>query len=289
MRPRKIVHDIALDIGRGCALGLVGPNGAGKTTTIKLGAGLLRPETGQVSIFGRPAPEAASRKCLGLLTENQYIYPHLRLREWLVMLAGFSGLSARQSRQRLEAVLSAVDLTARADQMMHTLSKGQLQRAGLAQALIHEPEILFLDEPMSGLDPYWRYQVQQMLSDFKSRGGTILFSSHILADVERLSDSIALLEEGRICWRGNLSELSRNIKGYEALCRTDQTEILEKISVNGKPELQSEGGWRVSVPVDRKDELIRLASQGTITLDSLRPVREELEEILFRFTSRPAK
>ncbi len=285
MRSKIIIYDMDLSVPAGTVMGLVGPNGAGKTTTIKLGAGLLRPQTGQVLIKERLSTEAGARACLGLLTETQYIYPHLRLKEWLIMLAGLSGVKGGKRTRRVNEVLELLDLTGQANQMMHTLSKGQIQRAGLAQALIHEPAILLLDEPMSGLDPYWRYRVQKILLDFKSEGGTILFSSHILVDVERLSDQVALLEEGRLLWTGRLADLQRRITGYEVICQTRQPEVLANLAYNGKMESQPKGGWLFSILATQKKELLQLASADTITLESLRPVQEEIEEVLFGFTS----
>jgi ABC-2 type transport system ATP-binding protein len=285
MKFRVILKNIDLDVPEGKVIGLVGPNGAGKTTTIKLGAGLLQPESGKVLIHGRPAAEAGARSCLGLLTESQYVYPHLRLKEWLIMMAGLSGLRGERRTQRVNDVLDLLDLTGQSSQMMRTLSKGQVQRAGLAQALVHEPAILLLDEPMSGLDPYWRYRIQRILLDFKGSGGTILFSSHILVDVERLSDRVALMEGGRVRWTGSLSDLPRKIKGYEAICRTEQPELLRKLASGNKVEVRPEGGWIVPISSDKREELLNLASGGTVTLDSLRPIREEIEEVLFSFTS----
>jgi len=284
MTSRKIIHEMDIRVPVGSVLGLVGPNGAGKTTTIKLGAGLLYPDTGQVLIHGKPAVDAASRRTLGLLTETQYIYPHLKLREWLVMLAGFSGLKGSDCTKQVEKTLSLVALDDRAHQMMFTLSKGQLQRAGLAQALVHKPDILMLDEPMSGLDPYWRYRMQKILLDFKSAGGTILFSSHILADVERLCDQVALIEGGRLRWIGRLSDMQRNIRGYEAICHTSDPEVLK--SVAQEMVLQPEGQWQVSLSITNKDELLRLASSGLVNLESLRPVQDEIEEVLFSFSGK---
>ncbi len=284
MTSRKIIHEMDIRVPAGSVLGLVGPNGAGKTTTIKLGAGLLYPDAGQVLIHGKPAVDAASRRTLGLLTETQYIYPHLKLREWLVMLAGFSGLKGSDCTKQVEKTLSLVELDDRAHQMMFTLSKGQLQRAGLAQALIHQPDILMLDEPMSGLDPYWRYRMQKILLDFKSAGGTILFSSHILADVERLCDQVALIEGGRLRWIGRLSDMQRNIRGYEAICRMSDPEVLKPVAQ--EMVLQPEGQWQVSLSIAHKDELLRLASSGLVNLESLRPIQDEIEEVLFSFSGK---
>ena len=290
MKRKTIVHDLDMGIPKGTALGLVGPNGAGKTTSIKLAAGLMTPATGSVLIHGVPAVESAARRTLGLLTETQYIYPHLKIREWLTMLAGFSGLKGGHRRERVDAVLALMELTDRAGMMMNTLSKGQLQRAGLAQALVHEPEILLLDEPMSGLDPYWRYRLSTILKDYKASGGTLLFSSHIIADVERLSDRVALIEDGRVRWIGALSDMPRQVIGYEAVFQAESLEDLKALTNGNHPERLPKGEWRIAIPIDKKEALLHLSAQNRITLESLRPMQEEIEEVLFKFAGggRPA-
>jgi ABC-2 type transport system ATP-binding protein len=233
MKNRAILRNINLNVSKGSVLGLVGPNGAGKTTTLKLGAGLLAPDCGSVLINGKNATDKMARTFLGLLTETQYIYPHMQLKEWLIMLAGLSGISGRSSRHRADEMLAEVELVKQKNQMMHTLSKGQLQRAGLAQALLHDPDILLLDEPMSGLDPYWRYKILNILIEYKKKGGTIVFSSHILGDVETLSDKVALLQKGKIIWSGRLKELDRKVAGYKIICYTSAPEIIEKTAGRG--------------------------------------------------------
>jgi ABC-2 type transport system ATP-binding protein len=283
MKRRAIVRDLDMDVPKGTALGLVGPNGAGKTTSIKLAAGLMAPATGSVLVNGVPAVESDARRKLGLLTETQYIYPHLRVREWLIMLAGFSGLKGSHRRERVDAVLELMELADRAGMMMNTLSKGQLQRAGLAQALLHEPEILLLDEPMSGLDPYWRYRLNKILKDYKASGGTLLFSSHILADVERLSDRVALIERGRVRWIGALSDMPRQVIGYEAVCRAQSPDDLKALTNGNHPERLPKGEWRIAIPIAEKEALLHLSAQNRITLESLRPMQEEIEEVLFKF------
>jgi len=283
MRRKAIVQDLNMAVPKGAALGLVGPNGAGKTTSIKLAAGLMPPAGGQVLVNGVSAVEPRARKGIGLLTETQYIYPHLKVREWLGMLAGFSGLKGRRLRERVDAVLALVELTDRAGMMLNTLSKGQLQRAGLAQALVHEPEILLLDEPMSGLDPYWRYRLHKILMEYKASGGTLLFSSHILVDVERLSDRVALIEQGRVRWTGALTDMPRQVVGYEAVCRAQDPGDFKALTNGHHPERLPNGQWRVAIPIDKKEALLNMAAQGGISMESLRPVQEEIEEVLFKF------
>ena len=288
MKSKRILDNITLEIEKGTVLGLVGPNGAGKTTTIKLGAGLLSPESGKVMIQGNAAVFSTSRKSLGLLTESQYFYPYLRLKEWLKMMGGLSGMSRTGTRKRINDVLELVELSSHGDQMMRTLSKGQLQRVGIAQAFLHEPEILILDEPMSGLDPYWRYKVLNILMDYKKKGGTIVFSSHILSDVETLSDKVALLQKGKIVWNGRLKELDRKVEGYKITCYTNTPGIIGKIAIGNEIEKQPDGGWFFSIPSDKRAEFLDLvASNEEIKVESFLPIQEELASVLFRTTVSP--
>jgi len=282
-RNRRLVDGLHFEMMPGQVLGLVGPNGAGKTTTIKLAAGLVSPSVGRVEIKGQSSTRAKARQCIGMVTENQYIYLHLKLREWLTMMGGLSGLKGQSLRSRVSDMLAQIELEKRADQMMHTLSKGQLQRAGIAQAMIHQPDILILDEPMSGLDPYWRFRLLNMLRQFRLNGGTILFSSNILVDVERLSDMVALIHDGRIRWMGRFSDMPRKIKAYEIICRTEAVETLRQLAHPDDPVQQPKGGWAFTIPVDRKEKVLSLSSIGVMDIESMHPVREEIEEVLFGF------
>ena len=288
MKSKRILDNITLEIETGTIVGLVGPNGAGKTTTIKLGAGLVSPESGNVFIQGKPTIFSTSRKKMGLLTEAQYFYPHLRVKEWLKMMSGLSGMTGTDIRKRMDDVLELVELGTFCDQMMRTLSKGQLQRAGLAQALLHEPEILLLDEPMSGLDPYWRYKVLNILLEYKKKGGTIVFSSHIISDVETLSDQVALLQNGKIVWNGPLKGLNRKVEGYKIFCYTNTPEVLERIAQDNKIEKQPDGGWFFSIHPDKKADFMDLAaSSDDVQIESLLPIQEELASVLFRTAVSP--
>ncbi len=282
MRTKAIVRDINFSVPKGSITGLVGPNGAGKTTTLKLGSGLVKPQTGEVLIRNIPAHQILARALTGFLTENQYAYPHLRLKEWLKMMAELSGISSKMATDKTLDVLELVELKDLQNQLMQTLSKGQLQRAGLAQALIHSPPILLLDEPMSGLDPYWRHRMQQILLDFKKNGGTILFSSHILSDVERLCDRLVLIKEGQISWKGAMSELPREIKSYEAVISKVTDINLTQHIPYADIEFRQDKTWVIFFPVDKKNHIIELASENKFSMISLRPIQENIEEVLFK-------
>jgi ABC-2 type transport system ATP-binding protein len=284
MTSKMLVQNISIRVPGNSVVGLIGPNGAGKTTTIKLAAGLIQPESGNVYINSIPASEARARAAIGLLTEAQYVYPYLKLSEWLTMMAGLSGMKNPQIDQRINELLDQVELKDRANQMMKSLSKGQLQRAGIAQALLHNPDILILDEPMSGLDPYWRYKITQMILDLKVSRKTILFSSHILADVEKLCDEIVLIKSGQVIWSGSLTKMPRRIKGYEVICRAKNAGDL--LPILGEVDLQrlSETEWSFTIGADQKQSIMEKIAASPASLESLRPVREEIEEVLFGFS-----
>lgn len=284
LRKKKILEEISFDVPRGSVLGLVGPNGAGKTTSIKLGAGLTRPDCGEVYIDEKPAYTLTARKRIGFLTESQYVYPYLKLREWLRFMGKLSGMSGGTLLQAVEKVLERMDLLDRAEQSMHTLSKGQRQRAGLAQALLHDPDILILDEPLSGLDPYWRRGVQDILHDFQKEGGTILFSSHIMSDVEKLCDSIVLLDTGKVRWKGSLDEMAGQIKSYTVVCTFESGELVEMVPEAREIKKLPADRWQFSLPWEKKTEIINLASQGTLDIESMVPQLQDIEEFLFAKT-----
>ncbi len=209
MKRVEAVRGISFSVAAGEIFGFLGPNGAGKTTTIKILTGLSQPTRGTARLFGQDVREAAARKRLGFLPENPYIYPYLTAREFVHLSARLSGLSPRAARSRTQEVLSRVGIAYAADRSARTLSKGMLQRAGLAAALVGDPELLVLDEPMSGLDPVGRKEVRELILDERRGGRTIFFSSHILTDVQALCERVAILRRGRVVVSGPLSELLR--------------------------------------------------------------------------------
>ncbi|MDD9304599.1 MAG: ABC transporter ATP-binding protein [Desulfobacter sp.] len=259
-------------------MGFLGPNGAGKTTTIKLCAGIINPNSGTILIHGKPVNNAFSRKKIGLLTENQYFPPHLTVKEWLSLLGRISGLSGRTLKEAMDWVLALFDLVKLGDSRIHTLSKGQAQRAGFAQALIHKPEILLLDEPMSGMDPSWRSRIQEILIAYKNRGGTLLFSSHILSDLARLSDHLTFITGGQIKWQGSANEVSDTKTMYEIIFRSDNIEkIIQMIPDSYKA--QPDGSFRIILESEKKNIILKLAVEKSLSLSSITPLYPGLEEL----------
>jgi ABC-2 type transport system ATP-binding protein len=198
MQVVKGLEDLNLEVRRGEVFGYLGPNGAGKTTTLKLLCGLHRATAGEAWLFGVPIGEASSRRRRGFLPEQPYFYDHLNGVEYLEFAARLSGVPAREARRRAGHWLDRVGLGGQERRSLRKYSKGMLQRIGLAAALVHEPDLLILDEPMSGLDPFGRRDVRDLILEQRDRGVTVMFSSHILPDVEMICDRVAILLGGRL-------------------------------------------------------------------------------------------
>jgi len=210
-RPVAILRGVDLAVEHGDVFGLIGPNGAGKTTTVKVLLGLMAPSGGSVAL-GLDGLGA-----VGYLPENPYFYDYLSGREFLSFCARLFGLGAGERKTRADALLRDVGLEAAADVHLRKYSKGMLQRIGIAQALINDPELVLLDEPMTGLDPIGRLEVKRIIQRLHDEGRTVLFNSHILADVEELCTRIAVMKGGRIVWSGTVAEaLTDSPEGLEA-------------------------------------------------------------------------
>lgn len=199
-RPVEILKGVDLQVGPNDVFGLLGPNGAGKTTTVKLVLGLMRPSSGSVRL-GVPGLSH-----VGYLPENPYFYDYLSGREFLGFCAQLFGLDADTRRSRVEGLLGDVGLLSAADTHLRKYSKGMLQRIGIAQALVNDPQLVLLDEPMTGLDPVGRVEVKRIIQGLHMRGKTVLFNSHILSDVHELCSRIAIMREGRVVWQGTVPE-----------------------------------------------------------------------------------
>lgn len=194
----QAVDGISFLVGPGEVLGIIGPNGAGKTTTIKLILGLLHPDRGSVQLFGSSIHDLEVRRRIGYMPETPSFYNHLTGRELLAFAGELCGLTKKQIKERSEDLLGRVGLTEAAHRQLGTYSKGMLQRICLAQALINQPELLFLDEPLDGLDPLGRVRMKEVLLELKEKGTAIVLNSHILSDVEIMSDRIAIMDRGKI-------------------------------------------------------------------------------------------
>lgn len=219
------VADLSLSLKVGEVFGFLGTNGAGKTTTIKMLLGLIRPTSGRVSVFGGDPTDPVTRRRIGYMPETAYYYPYLNARELLAFYGGLCGLDRRTIRERSERLLEEVELADAARRPLKTYSKGMLQRAGIAQALLADPDLLVLDEPFTGLDPLARIRFRGLLQRLRDAGKTIFFSSHELGETELLCDRVAIMKRGRCFYEGPVSRLAGD--GRENLERIF-LDVLEK-------------------------------------------------------------
>ena len=273
-----IVRELDLEVEPGEVFGFLGHNGAGKTTTLKMMMGLSRPDSGEIRLFGEPHLNAAIRRRVGFLPENPYFYDYLTGREFLSFMGRFFGLDGAERRRRVDELLERTGVATAADRPLRKCSKGMLQRLGLAQALIGDPDLVVLDEPMSGLDPIGRREVRDLILDLRRRGKTVFFSSHILQDAEMLCDRVGILVSGRLRSQGRL----RDLVG-------DRVRSWEVTVVGGREPLPGEVLSRRQGEVLRRvtseEELRALLSQlagsdGRVV--ALIPQRATLEEVFLR-------
>ena len=204
----KAVDGLSLALAPGEIVGFLGTNGAGKTTTIKMITGLLRPDAGEVSVFGGDPSDPAVRARIGYMPAVATYYPYLNARELLAFYGGICGLDAKSVRERTDSLLESVGLADAAKRPLRTYSKGMLQRAGIAQALLNDPDLLVLDEPFTGLDPLARIHFRELLRSLREKGKAVFFSSHELGETELLCDRVAIMKKGRCVYQGPVKDLA---------------------------------------------------------------------------------
>jgi ABC-2 type transport system ATP-binding protein len=284
-KTREILKGITLAVREGEIFGYLGPNGAGKTTTIKCLLGLIRPDAGTIEILGRSHLSPRSREPLGFLPENPYFYDYLTAREFLAFTADLFGLGRREKEDRTRRLLALVGLERAADLPLRKYSRGMLQRAGLAQALINDPKIVILDEPLGGMDPIGRKEIRDIIVRFRDEGKTVFFTSHILQDIEMICDRVAIIVGGRIVKEGALRDLVS-----ERVLFTEATVAgLPPAAFAGLGESVSVQGDRVllrlfdDAQVDRVLDLVR-GRKGRLL--SLSPRTETLEDIFVETVAR---
>jgi ABC-2 type transport system ATP-binding protein len=278
------VRGVSFEVKSGEIFGFLGPNGSGKTTTIKMLTGLIRPTGGEASIFGLPIPSVAAMARIGFLPENPYIYPYLTPREFVEMCGALSGLKKKPLRSRTDEVLALTGIAYAADRQVLRLSKGMVQRTGLAAALVSDPELLILDEPMSGLDPVGRKEVRDLIVEERRRGRTIFFSTHILADVETLCDRVTVLKKGEAVVSGALRDLLRGDVLRTEIVLAEPSEAFEKAMTQGGHKVHRAGGSMV-VEVEgnaRVGEVLQAALDAKLQVLEVSPRRETLEDLFLR-------
>ena len=270
------LKECTLEVMPGETFGLLGPNGAGKTTLLKILLGIIKKSGGNATLLGKPIGDRATREKIGYLPENAYLYDYLTAWEFLDFVGSLFQIPKQQRQQRIKTLLDTVGLAQEVakKRQMRKYSKGMLQRVGMAQALINDPDLVFLDEPMSGLDPLGRYQVREIILSLKEQGKTIFFNSHILADVEQICDRLAILSKGEIICTGTLDELLGTDDKYQAVLRGGDEEQLRK----WLPDLQlRDGKWFGHLVGDQESFIASLSLMGAVLID-LKLARPTLEE-----------
>ena len=283
-RTVEAVKGVSFDVQRGEIFGFLGPNGAGKTTTIKMLTGLIRPSGGEAKLFGERVPSARAREKLGFLPENPYVYPYLTPREFVELCGRLSGMGGKALASRTEDVLAKVGILYAADRQVRRLSKGMLQRTGLAAALVADPEMLVLDEPMSGLDPVGRKEVRDLIFDERRQGRTIFFSTHILGDVEAMCDRVAILREGKVVVSGAIRQLLRGDVLRTDVILAGATDVL-KATLTERGHAVSERPGVVLVEVEGEGnvgDVLRAALDAGAQIVEVTPRRETLEDLFLR-------
>ncbi|HXM34756.1 MAG TPA: ABC transporter ATP-binding protein [Pyrinomonadaceae bacterium] len=287
-RKRRVraLDSLSVSVNQGEIFGFLGANGAGKTTTLKLLMRLIFPTAGKAQILGHDIADVSMHKRIGYLPENPYFYDYLTARELLDYCGEIFGYGKSHRRKRGAYLLSRVNLDEKKwDIQLRKFSKGMLQRVGLAQALVNDPEVVFLDEPMSGLDPVGRREVRDLIASLRHEGKTVFMCSHILSDIEVLCDRVAILKRGRLAHVGSLDELRRragdsNLVEVIATATNAQT-LAHELPEGDRIQLTpTASGVRIMVPDEADvDSVIAALRRAGGKLVSVQPVRQSLEEL----------
>jgi ABC-2 type transport system ATP-binding protein len=280
----EAVRGVSFEVKRGEVFGFVGPNGAGKTTSIKMMLRLIFPDRGRIKIFGKENSDPAARQRVGYLPENPYIYSYLRPLEFLDLCGRLTGLDAAQRKKRSNLLLDRLGLSHALDRPIGRFSKGMTQRLGFCQALLHEPELVILDEPFSGLDPIGRKEIRDILLELRGEGKTLVITSHVLNDVEALSDRVAIVQRGKVVAYGALHELLRpEVRRVDIELSGVSSELREKLEAIATSVRELHQQLMIVVEGDAKvPELLKLAVDGNATVLAVIPHRETLEDLFVR-------
>jgi ABC-2 type transport system ATP-binding protein len=287
----RALDGLTLNVESGQIFGFLGGNGAGKTTTIKILMSLIFATEGRAKILGEDISNVKMRARIGYCPENPYFYDYLKARELMMYFGELFGLDKTRAKQKCEELLTKVGLEEKDwNKQLRKFSKGMLQRVGLAQALINEPEIVFLDEPMSGLDPIGRREIRELIAELREKGVTVFMSTHILSDIEALCDNVAILRGGRLAATGKLDDLLNaageqqsfeiNVKGVSA--ESLQNELSK---INGATISSKASGANIQVLEESDiDPVLQITRAAGGKLVSVQPVKQSLEELFVRET-----
>jgi ABC-2 type transport system ATP-binding protein len=275
-RPKRALEPLHLTVEEGEIFGFLGPNGAGKTTTLKLLMGLVFPTAGTARILGHEWTDPEVKAQIGFLPEQPYFYDYLTAHELLDYYGQLSGMSAQDRKRRIPEVLGLVDLTDVKGAQLRRFSKGMLQRAGIAQAILHNPRLVFFDEPMSGLDPLGRREVRDLMEQLKKEGKTVFFSTHILSDAEALCDRVAIIHNGALRGVGAVADLTSTVQGKVEVV-WQGTQIPASMKALGAECHVTGDTVRAVLPEKQQDAAIDALRRERIRLIAITPLRTSLE------------
>jgi len=280
-RRYRALDRLSLEIEPGEVFGFLGPNGAGKTTTLKLLMQLVFPTSGRAELLGRPLGDSSVKRRLGYLPENPYFYDYLTAEELLEYFAALFGYARAECRSRAARLLDEVGIAGERRLQLRKFSKGMLQRVGIAQALVNDPELVILDEPMSGLDPLGRRDVRALILRLRDRGCTVFFSSHVLSDAEALCNRVAILARGRLVATGRLADMHAfRASGWELVVAGVGDQAIAALGARVRRAVRiGDGRYLLELPLDPGPErlLADLTGAGA-QLVSLNPIRQTLED-----------
>jgi len=280
-RPRRALDRLTLEVAPGEVFGFLGPNGAGKTTTLKLLIQLVFPTSGRAEILGRPVGDLKVKRRIGYLPENPFFYDYLTAEELLSYFAGLFGFRGQDARTRTSRLLDDVGIGAERRLQLRKFSKGMLQRVGIAQALINDPELVIFDEPMSGLDPLGRRDVRALILRLRDRGCTVFFSSHVLSDAEALCSRVAILAKGRMVAGGRMTDLAHfRVHGWELVVGDVTEDVVKPLASRARRIVRiADGRYALELPLESQpDRLLAELMAAGATLVSLNPIRDTLED-----------
>jgi ABC-2 type transport system ATP-binding protein len=275
-RPKRALQPLHLTVEDGEIFGFLGPNGAGKTTTLKMLMGLVFPTAGTARILGKDWTDPEVKAQIGFLPEQPYFYDYLTAHELLDYYGQLSGVPAKDRKNRVEEVLQRVGLIDIKGIQLRKFSKGMLQRAGIAQAILHSPKLVFLDEPMSGLDPLGRREVRDLILQLQQEGKTVFFSTHILSDAEALCDRVAIINKGELRGVGAVEELTKSVQGKVELV-WQGTQIPASMKALGAEFHVTGETVRTVISENQQDAAIDALRRERLRLISIIPVRTSLE------------
>ena len=280
---KRVLHGISFEVRRGEIFGFIGPNGAGKTTTLKVLMGLIRASAGRAELLGHAVGDSSYRRQIGFAPESPYFYEFLTGREILSFYARLCDVEPARIGARVDEVLAQVGLVHAGSARLRTYSKGMLQRIGIAQAIVHDPSVIFLDEPMSGLDPVGRKEIRDLIVRLNAQGKTVFMNTHILSDVEMICDRVAIIVKGRIAYEGPLEAFHGDRKQFDVTLASLPPDFAEEVEAQLGTKLAGRGE-RVTLRLAEKEmnELVQAALARGARIEEIVRHREDRETLFLR-------